>query len=137
MQDLPTKTTLLAGVARFLSEEILPHTADRGRAFRVRIAAHLVASVAREIDREERHDAAEMTRLADLLGVAPTVTQGNTARRHDLTQLNAQLADDIQRGEPTLDAAAVHAHLLQTLREKLAVNQPRFDTRMDPETPET
>ena len=60
MQDTPDKTTHLAGEARFLKEEVLPNTTDRARAFRVRIAAHLVASVARENAVEETHDGAEL-----------------------------------------------------------------------------
>ena len=134
MQDSPTNTTLLGGVARFLKEEILPNTPDRGRAFRVRIAAHLVASVAREIEGEEAHDTAELRRLAVLLDGAAPEEMGEAARREALAQYNDQLADAIRGGDPTVDVESARAHVMETLREKLSVNQPRFDTRLDPET---
>ena len=136
MQDSPTKTTLLGGVVRFLKEEILPNTPDRGRAFRVRIAAHLVASVAREIEGEEAHDTAELARLAALLDTSLPERAGESARRGALAQYNEQLADAIRDGDPAVDVEAARAHVMETLREKLSINQPRFDTRLDPETPE-
>ena len=137
MQDTPDKTTLLAGVARFLKDEVLPNTTDRGRAFRVRIAAHLVASVAREVAAEEIHDGAELERLAKLLETPFDPPSGEAARRVTLTAQNDRLADAILQGDPTLDVEAARAHVMETLREKLAVNQPRFDTRLDPESPES
>jgi len=136
MQDSPDKTMLLAGVARFLKEEVLPNTADRGRAFRVRIAAHLVASVARELQGGEAHDVAEGQRLAALLGEDVPEGGSESQRRTSLTALNARLADGIRHGDPQIDIHAARAHVMETLKDKLAINQPRFDTRLNPEVPE-
>ena len=52
-----------------------------------------------------------------------------------ITKLQARLAASSWRGA-ALDVEAARAHVMETLREKLAVNQPRVDTRLDPESPE-
>lgn len=125
MQDLPDKQTLLGALAQFLSEQVQPAITDRGLAFRVRIAAHLADTLRREVAHEEAHDAAELARLRDLLGA-----EGLPSDRTDaIRTLNARLAQALREG--TVDADAARASLLATLRDKLAVVQPRFDTRLD------
>lgn len=134
MQDAPDRDTLLANVAMFLMAQVEPalkaYPEGRGLAFRTRIAAHLVATVGRELLHEEQHDAAELARLGDLLGLDPPGAVVGAARRDAIAGLRARLAKALRDEDTSLDADAMRAGLMQTLREQLEVIQPRFDTRM-------
>lgn len=129
MQDLPDAPTILGEVARFLAEKVRPAVDDRGLAFRVRIAAHLLGVLAREATLADGQLEQEAARLSDLLGV--------DAPQRDLDAWvlaqNTTLARGLRSGDfddATLDA--IRGHLLTTLRETLAVVQPDFDTALDP-----
>jgi hypothetical protein len=64
MQDRPDAPDLLAAVARYLAEDLLPHVPPRQR-FQVRVAANACAIVAREWEAEVgRPDRAEQRELA-------------------------------------------------------------------------
>lgn len=127
MQDLPEKTALLEAVARFLGDEKLrKEVRDPALAFRMRIAAHLVETVARENKLEDTHDRQELERLQRLLG-RELVDTGDVARRREqIGTLNRELA--IRLRTTSDQFADTHAHLKATLLEKLAVTNPRFDT---------
>jgi len=120
MQDLPSKEALLGAVAHFLDEEILPATTDRRLAFRVRIAAHLLGVVSRELEHGAAHDARER---AGLEGLVPSGA---------IPAMNAELARHL-REDALSDAEqeAILAHLLGTLRDKLAVINPRFNPSLE------
>lgn len=135
MQDAPDRDTLLANVALFLMAQVEPalkaHPEGRGLAFRTRIAAHLVATVGRELAHEEAHDAAELARLQGLLGVGPSDPPPvGAARREAISALRGRLAKALRDDGIELAADAIRAGLMETLREQLEVIQPRFDTRM-------
>lgn len=138
MQDAPDRQTLLAGVAMFLAGQVEPALkapgANPGLAFRSRIAAHLVATVGRELAFEEQHDAAELDRLCALLAEpGPSLT--GEARREAIRAHRATLAHKLRADQP-IDEAATRAALMATLRDQLQVVQPRFDTRVElPEEP--
>ncbi|MCB9527820.1 MAG: hypothetical protein H6701_05375 [Myxococcales bacterium] len=144
MQDAPDRQTLLAGVAMFLAGQVEPALkapgAHPGLAFRSRIAAHLVATVGRELAFEEQHDAAELDRLRALLGSEPDSPLPDPAltgepRREAIRALRAALAAKLRADEP-IDDTATRAALMATLRDQLQVVQPRFDTRVElPEEP--
>ncbi len=122
MQNRPDKQVILGGVAALLKTQVLPAIEDRGLAFRVRIAAWLLGVVERELSHEQAHDAAELAGLVAPLGEG------------DIGQLNAALAEEIRAGELSEERrAAITEHLLASLRDRLAVAQPRFDTAMEPE----
>lgn len=136
MQDAPDRGTLLAQVAMFLMAQVEPalkaHPKGRGLAFRTRIAAHLIATVGRELLYEEQHDAAELARLQALL--ADDGAEGavwGEARREAIAALRAELASSLRDDECPVDEPAVRKALMETLREQLAVVQPRFDTRAE------
>ena len=81
MQNLPDRDVLLQAVAGFLVQDVVPNLSDRGLAFRVRIAAHLVATLSRELQTEEADDAAQLRRLAEALGQElPAPEPGRNAR---------------------------------------------------------
>jgi hypothetical protein len=120
MQDPPEKEVLLFAIARFLEQDIRPLVKDPRLNFRVLIATHLAATVANECRTGAADEAAGLARLRAIYPDA-----GDAPYR----VLEARLAHDIR--DDGLDPAkldAAKAHVKETLRAKLAVNSPRFDT---------
>lgn len=126
MNDRPDASELLAAVERFLREEAIPALDGHVR-YQARVAANVVAMVAREIDTEEEQLRAEWERLADLLGDAGPAPAGRQALRSVLRQRTEELAARIREGEA--DAGPfreqVLAHLRRTVADKLEVARPR------------
>jgi hypothetical protein len=126
VQDIPDKVTLLAAVRRFLKADLAAVIPDPALRFRVLIAANLLGVVARELDHEQAHHAAEVERLVSLLsdvdGEELLGLQSDTARREALGPLYERLLE----GDPE-DPQALFDHVKATLAEKLAVVNPRFD----------
>jgi Domain of unknown function (DUF6285) len=121
MQDAPTPEQLLAAVARYLRDEAGPALAghgDHALAYQARVAANMLDTVRRQGLLAPVADAAERARLQALLGSADD----------DLAALNRQLAEALAQG--TLDATqpALADHLWRTTFDKLAVDQPGYDT---------
>ena len=129
MQDLPDKGALLVGVARFLGQDLLPHVSDRGAAFRVRIAAHLLAMVARELASEGQADPAELRAFQELLGRGGEVPADPEVRAAEIAEHRSELAAAIRSGEVPPEAAL--DTLMQVLGARLAVSNPRFDTSLE------
>jgi hypothetical protein len=128
MQHRPDKATLLDAVVQFLAAEVHPTVADKALAFRVLIAANLCAVVAAELRAEDDHDAAELTRLRALLPDVDAGPGAHAPRRSEthaaLLALNRALCERIRAGATGPD---VWRHVRATLREQLAVANPRFD----------
>ncbi len=122
MKQLPNASDelFLGAVASFLERDVRPNVVDKALSFRLLIASTLLRSVASERASDAGLREAELERLGVLLGAtAPW----------DLDELNTLLMSDIRDGKH--DAAQddrVRTHLLQTLRERLAARNPRFDT---------
>ena len=114
MQDEPTPTELIKAVADFLRKEITPAISGHN-AFKLRVAINALDLVARQLALESRGDAAEATRLTQLLGM-----QGS------LGELNRALSDRIAKGEVDLQTPGLSDHLWQTTMDKLAVDQPNY-----------
>jgi Domain of unknown function (DUF6285) len=114
MQDEPTPIELTKAVADFLRNEISPVISGHN-AFKLRVAINALDLVTRQLTLEQASDAAEITRLTQLLG-----TQGS------LGDLNRALADAIAKGEADLNTPGVAEHLWQTTMDKLAVDQPNY-----------
>lgn len=136
MQDRPDKTTLLAAVATFLAEDVAGAVTDPGLAFRVKVAAHVLGGLAREVATEEVADDAELRALLGALGEEGTPPTGAEARRTGIAAARRRLATRL-RDEPLEPERA--AALLETLRAlagaRARVGQPRFDLSDDPEHP--
>jgi uncharacterized protein DUF6285 len=62
----PPATELLASVARFLRDEVLP-SLNGGRAFNLRVSVNAIDLVRREIEQQAAADKREHRRLAKLL----------------------------------------------------------------------
>ena len=128
MQDLPSRDALLSGVSRFLVEQVASALDDRGLAFRLKIAVHLIETVRRELANEVVHDARELAGLRALLGGDDgSAEDGHQA---EIQRLNAALADLI-RDSDDLELEATKTHLMASLRDRLSVVQPRFDLGYD------
>lgn len=126
MNDAPSAEDLLRTVERFLEEQVVVRLEGPAR-FHARVAANVVAIVAREIETEETHARAEWERLGRLLddGAEPP-PDGRAARRDALRASNEALVARIREGDA--DAGdfrdAVLAHLRATVDEKLDVSRP-------------
>jgi hypothetical protein len=114
MQDEPTLTELIKAVADFLRNELTPVISGHS-AFKLRVAINVLDLVTRQLTLEQGSDAAEVARLAQLLGM-----QGS------LGELNRALADLIAKGEADLQTPGLAGHLWQTTMDKLAVDQPNY-----------
>jgi hypothetical protein len=114
MQDEPTPSELIKAVADFLRNELAPEIGGHG-AFKLRVAINALDLVTRQLTLEQGSDAAELTRLTQLLGM-----QGS------LGELNGVLADRIAKGEADLQTPGLTDHLWQTTIDKLAVDQPNY-----------
>lgn len=120
MQDTPDPAQLLAAVARFLRDDAGPALAragDNALAYQARVAANMLAIAGRQAALAPAQDAAELARLQALLG-----------QPGDLAVLNRQLAARIAAGQIGLDHPGLMQHLWRSTLDKLAVDQPTYDT---------
>ena len=106
--DIPSAAELLDAVREFLDFDVLPVTEGRVR-FHVRVAANVVAMVARELVLGPPQAAAHMARL-ERLGV----------------QTDAELAAAIRSGALDARAQEVRVVVRATVADKLAVANPRY-----------
>lgn len=117
MQDQPTPDSLLEAVAAFLRDEAAPALPPH-EAYQARVAANAVDLVRRQL-RAGPAEAAERKRLVALLGEEGT-----------LEDLTALLARRIETGGIDLAAPDLIDHLDRATREKIAVDQPKFEARL-------
>lgn len=115
----------LAAVAGFLGEKVLPALgADRGLAFRVRVAMHLLSGLARglgaAVDDPEAWRQASGAESAD---GAPAEAQAS------LAFWRGRCARRLIKGE-AVDRTALAALIAADLRARLAIWAPDFDTRL-------
>lgn len=124
MNDRPTAVELLNVVHEFLKEDVVPRLAGRER-FEARVAANVVAIVAREIEAEEDQLLAEWRRLGALLDdpSAPPVSRAEL--RDAVCTRTGLLVERIRAGEADGGPfrGALLAHLRDTVAAKLEVAQ--------------
>ena len=132
MQERPNKLVLLAAISRFLVEEVRPALTDPRLNFRALIAAHLASVVASEITSDEEAVTRELARLVRIFPDAPPApSESLDARRKLVADLNARLATRLRaETPPPAELAQIAEILRESLREKLAVENPRFDTSL-------
>lgn len=125
MNDRPTSVDLLRTVERFLEEQVVGQLQGPAR-FHARVAANVVAIVAREIETEDAHGAAEWARLGGLLEDPAEVPTARDARHEGLRARNETLVERIRAGDADAGpfAQAVLAHLRATVDEKMDVSKP-------------
>ena len=113
-QPIPSAATLLQAAASYLDEDLLP-TLDGYHRFQTRVVIHVLRTVVLEIALAPAHDRAETIRLAALL-----------QHGGDADAPNAELGRAIADGRMALDDPELLAHLRQTLRDALAINNPKW-----------
>jgi hypothetical protein len=133
VNDRPTGSELLREVERFLEREVVPRL-DGPRRYHARVAANLVAIVAREIETEEEQLAAEWERLGALLGRREPIPAQRAALREAVRERSQALAERIRSGDADRGAwrDQVVAHLRRTVADKLSVSKPPRATREEP-----
>jgi len=133
VNDRPTGPELLREVERFLEREVVPRL-DGPRRYHARVAANLVAIVAREIETEEAQLAAEWQRLGALLDLREAPPAQRAALREAVRERTQALAERIRRGDADQGAwrDEVVAHLRRTVADKLSVSKPPRATREEP-----
>ena len=114
MEDRPDSAALLDAVEALLRDEIVL-ALDGALSYHARVAASVVAIVARQLRLGPRAAADEQTRLATLLG-----------QDGDLAAQTATLAARLRDGTLAFEAPGVADHLWATTRAKLAIDQPRY-----------
>jgi hypothetical protein len=114
MQDHPTPSEMLDAVARFL-KDVVAVEAKGATAFQARVAANALEICRRQLDLAPAEEAAELGRLAALLG-----------HGGDLAGLNAELAMAIREGRLDLTTPGLKDHLWATTLAKVAVDQPNY-----------
>lgn len=126
MQDRPSAAELLDAVRGFLEKDVVP-ALDGTAKFHARVAANVLAIVGRELTLEPGHLAAEWQRLDALLGAEP-MPEDPAALRCAVRRRSEVLCDRIRGGDADEGAFrdAVLAHVTATVREKLAVANPKM-----------
>jgi hypothetical protein len=125
VNDQPTAEALLRAVERFLERDVVPRL-DGVPKFHARVAANVVAMVARELELEDAQLAGEWQRLGGLLREDAAFPDAREARRAGLLARNEELVRRIREGEADAGPwrAALLEHLRLTVGDKLAVARP-------------
>jgi hypothetical protein len=125
VNDRPTAEELLRAVERFLERDVVPRLEGVPR-FHARVAANVVALVAREIETADAHERGEWLRLDALLGGERPCPDEREVRRAALRARNEELAARIRAGEADAGPwrAELLAHLRRTVADKLDVAKP-------------
>lgn len=125
MNDRPTAPELLEAVERFLREDAIPALSGHTK-YQARVAANVVAIVARELGSEEDQLAGEWKRLGELFGDDAEAPGRASALRVALTRRNEELVRRIRAGDADGGPwrADLIRHLKKTVADKLAVARP-------------
>ena len=116
MHQRPDTEDLLAAVALFLREQAIPQLPAHA-AYHARVAANMVDIVRRQLQLAPAADAEELQRLRALLQADGS-----------LAELNARLCERIADGRIGLDTPGLAQHLWQSTLDKLAVDQPGYES---------
>jgi len=122
MNDRPNAGELLGAVENFLKQDLIPSVEGHLR-YQARVAANVVAIVAREIEAEEAQLQAEWQGLGRLLAEPTDPPTDREALRSELVRANQELVDRIRAGEADEGRfrSEVIAHLEETVHAKLKV----------------
>ncbi len=115
MQDPPSTAERVRAVADFLRTDLAPQLSGH-LAFRMRVSLNALDLVARQFALETQSNTAEAGRLSQLLGAAGS-----------LEDLNRALCAKIMHDDAEANSAVLD-HLWQTTLEKLAVDQPNYES---------
>lgn len=116
MHQRPDPLDLLSAVALFLREQAMPQLQGHA-AYQARVAANMVDIVRRQLELTPAAEVQELRRLRELLQC-----DGR------LAELNALLCARIADGRIGLHTPGLAEHLWQTTLDKLAVDQPGYES---------
>jgi hypothetical protein len=125
MQDRPTAVELLQAAEDFCERELGPSLTGRMR-FQVRVLQNLLGILRREWEGEEEALGAELERLRLLLGTDDERPSSFAALQERVKELNADLSRRIRAGDLDDRSDEVRLALYDTIREKLAIANPRY-----------
>ena len=130
MNDRPTGVELLRAVERFLEREVVPRL-DGPQRYHARVAANVVAIVAREIETEGAQLESEWERLGALLGLREGRPASREALRDAVRERTRALTERIRGGDADRGAWRddLIDHLRRTVADKLTVSRPPRITR--------
>jgi len=125
VNDRPTAVELLAAVRGFLERDVVPRL-EGPSAYHARVAAKVLAIVAREIETEEAQLRGEWERLGRLLALSDPAPPDREALRAGILRRNEALVRRIRAGDADRGPwrAAVVEHLRRTVHDKLDVAKP-------------
>ena len=126
MNDRPDRLELLEAVRRFLADEAVPALGGH-LGYQARVAANVVAIVARELESESEQLESEWRGLADLLGFAGDPPPNPQELRAQILEGNEALSRCIRAGEADAGPRrqAIFQHLRKTVDAKLVVARGR------------
>jgi hypothetical protein len=112
--SLPDAPTLLNAAIKYLEDELMPELSGYHR-FKCRVTANVLNTIRRELEERSKQADSERKRLVSLL-------------RHDgyLEELSVELASQIRAGKLKSDDAVLREHIRESLREALAINNPKW-----------
>ena len=130
MNDRPDARELLEAVRRFLADEAVPALGGH-LGYQARVAANVVAMVARELESESEQLEAEWRGLAELLGFAGDPPADPQALREQILEGNESLVQRIRAGDADEGPwrQAIFRYLRQTVDAKLIVARGRAGER--------
>jgi len=128
-QDRASAEELLAGVEKFLRQDVLPQLSGSS-VYKCRVAANMLGIVQRELARGPGADKAELEGLEKLLGRK----SGRQDLQDALDDLNRELCAKIRSGELDSQSDAVVAHIRRTLIDKVGIANPRYAGLLDCKT---
>jgi len=125
VNDEPRAEELLRAVERFLEREVVGRLEGVPR-FHARVAANVVAMVAREIETQDEHLRGEWDRLGDLLADTAPWPGTRVAQLDGLRARNEELCERIRAGAADTDPwrTELLAHLRRTVDDKMDVSRP-------------
>ena len=119
-QDRPTAAELVEAVREFLERDVM--TATEGRVqFHTRVAVNALGMIERELTIGAGFADSERARAAALLG-----NDADLRNESGVGDLERELAARIRDGSLDDRLDAVHAHVRETVREKLLVANPGY-----------
>lgn len=113
----PYKQEIVTTVRQFLSDEAHAEVDSKALAYKLRIAANLLAILERELEQSSQAWLREQQRL----------TQWCDESSDDPYQLNQALCEKIRSGQLDNDTV-LFEHLCETVFDKIAIDNPKYST---------
>jgi len=146
MQDKPTSTELLEAIQDFLMKEIMPTVKDKDLlSFKTLISWNMLGVIIREIKQEEPLLSKEFSSIISLLGDkeknllsqnpklsnfnlnSPDLSELSLIEKKEiLLKANELLAKTIREEKILPSNKEVYHHIMETLKDKLSISNPRY-----------